>query len=186
MQQHSDEFLEKVRDELKKCPDDLDLERELYEEHSYFDKEFPNIFRYSFLVACYSYLEQELIAECKVERNVKSLSLDVTDLSGKGIIRAKNYLTKVAGVDFPDYESWNEITYIMKIRNFIVHRDGVLDDSKKAEKIRAYIGRRQDISIMENKIILSADYCRHVVNIIEAFLGSLYNPHLRVPESTED
>ena len=62
---------------------------------------------------------------------------------------------------------------ITEIRNFIVHSEGILNNSKKAEKIRNYISRRHDIFIENDKIILSADYCRYVINIIDRILRNL-------------
>ena len=180
LQEYPDEFL---NDELKKYPNNLDsdLESSIYSEYSYISEVFPNILRYSFLITCYSYLETALIQECKIEKNIKSLHLDINDLKGKGIEQARNYLIKVAGIDFPSNEIWSEIMNFKDIRNFIVHNEGILNKSKKAEKIRGYIGRRQDIFIDGDKIILSSDYCKHVINIIAEFFQNLYNPCLMVP-----
>jgi len=174
LQEYSDKFL---KEELKKYPDNLDpyVENMIYSQYFYLAESLPNILRTSFIVTCYSYLEHELIQKCKIEKNAKPLQLSINDLNGKGIEQAKNYLIKVVGIDFPIGEPWNEIMNIKDIRNFIVHKRGILDNSKKAEKIRTYIDKRQDISLELDEIILSADYCRYVINIFDKFLSNLSN-----------
>jgi hypothetical protein len=62
----------------------------------------------------------------------------------------------------------NEIKNIQAIRNCIVHSDCVLT-CKKDEQIRNYIKTRQDISIDNNNIAPTADYCRYAVNTFSAF-----------------
>lgn len=178
LQQNLDEFGKKADDELKKYAHDPELESymadELSDTYWQFAERFPNILRNSFLITCCSFLENQLNAICSMEKRKRSLKLDITDLSGKGAERARNYLKKVAGIDFPDDDSWNQIKNINSIRNFIVHNEGRLNSTENAKKIRLYIEKRSDISLDEhNAIILSANYCRHVVNTIEAFLISL-------------
>lgn len=126
----------------------------MYSEYFLYASEYPNILRKSFLITCYSYLEHELIKECKLQR-------------GDGIEQAKIYL-KLIGLDISSSKLWNEIKNIQAIRNCIVHSDGVLT-CKKDEQIRNYIKTRQDIFIKNNKIVLTADYCRYVVNTFSAF-----------------
>lgn len=145
-------------------------------ELSRFDGVFPKILRSSFLVACYSYLEYELTDYCRYLRKEHSLPLDVNDLKGSGIERASKYLNHIAKLDFPDTDlSWNEIRYLNKIRNFIVHNEGRLDDSKKAEAVRDYISKRSDLlSLDEDEaIILSGEYCKHIIDILMAFFNAL-------------
>lgn len=53
---------------------------------------FPRILRYSIFLTCYSFLEAKLTELCRhLEANYK---LKLSDLSGKGVIRAHNYLSK--------------------------------------------------------------------------------------------
>lgn len=176
LNEYPDKFLEV---QFKKYPEpDFYTQDGIGSEYNYIKEEFPLLFRYSFLLTCYSYFEHVLFQECKIEKNIKSLPLDVTDLTGKGIEQAKNYLIKVARIDFP-INDWEEIKNIQKIRNFIVHKEGNLDKSKNATTIRNYISKRHDIFIENDKIILSADYCKNVMEIIFKFLSHLYNPKLK-------
>ncbi len=177
LQQYSDEFLKGLKNEIQKNQDDPflgQLEDYLYDTHQILAKEYPNILRKSIIITCYSYLEKELFIICEIQKNAKSLPLDVKDLKGNGIEQAKKYLNKVAGIDFSDNKTWEEIQNIRKIRNLIVHKDGILDDK---DKIREYIEKRpSEISIEGNKIIFkNADYCRHVINIITDFHKEIYS-----------
>ena len=113
-------------------------------------KIFQNILRSSFFVACYSYYEHK--------RN-----------------HLQNCLSKE--INFPDNDpSQKELKYFKWIRNFIIHNEGRLDNTDKAQKIRSYITKRSDISVdEENTIILSKEYCMHALNIIEAFFDALFS-----------
>lgn len=177
LQQNLDGFVKKSEDELKKYTHDPELgiiEDDMSYEYWQLAETFPKILRNSLLITCYSFLEYQLIEICKSQKGKKSLQVDVTDLSGKGVERSRNYLKKVAGIDFAEDVSWSEIRHITLIRNFIVHKNGILDNSENAKKIRAYIDKRSDISLDErNTIILGANYCRHVINILETFLTAL-------------
>ncbi len=167
LQRYSDEINKKLAEGIEKYPEDPYSGEGIYQEYQIFAEYYPNILRKSFITTCYSYLEKELFEICKIQKNLKSLPLDVTDLNGRGIKQAKTYLNKVAGIDFSDNETWNEITNIGKIRNLIVHKDGILDALDK--EIRTYIDRRSDISIECATIIIHADYGRHVVNTLGKF-----------------
>lgn len=133
--------------------------------------DFPNILRTSYFITCYSYLEQELVDECRLHKE-KSFHIDVNDLRGDGIERARNYLNKITGFDLSKTKSWYEIKHIQSIRNCIVHGGGDLTKCKEEIKkeIKKYIkDRKGDIFLNNNHIILSADYCRHVINTFSAF-----------------
>ncbi len=82
MEEYLEEYPDKfVKGELKKYSElDPSLENDIYSEFFYIAEEFPILLRYSFLVTCYSYFEHELIQECKIQKNRKSLQLNVTDL----------------------------------------------------------------------------------------------------------
>ncbi|MDF1532267.1 MAG: hypothetical protein P1P72_08145 [ANME-2 cluster archaeon] len=161
MEEYLEEYPDKfVEGELKKYSElDPSLESAIYSEFFYIKNEFPILLRYSFLVTCYSYFEHELIQEC--------------DSKVSGIEEAKNYLINDASIDFSIDKSWNEILDIKKIRNCIVHSEGILDDCRFAKHIRNYISRRHDIFIENDRIILSADYCKYVINVLDRILRIL-------------
>ncbi len=130
-------------------------------------------FRKSFLIACCSNFEYQLYNICKEEQKKKSLKLGINDLSGKGIEQAKNYLSKVIGVDISIDKSWQEVINIQKIRNKLVHNNGFLESEKRDTQIENYISKRPDLSIVNDRITLSADYNEHVIQTFYNFLKNL-------------
>jgi hypothetical protein len=149
-----------------------------YDYHYYQDnlnevKIIQSTFRMSFLIACYSNFEYQLYNICKEEQKKKSLKLGINDLSGKGIEQAKNYFSKVIGVDISIDKSWQEVINIQKIRNTLVHNNGFLESEKRDKQIENYISKRPDLSIVTDRITLSADYNKHVIKILYNFLKNL-------------
>ena len=164
LQRYSGEFLEKLKVESEEVGDNY------VDEYFLYARDYPNILRKSFFITCYSILEHELIDECKLQKKLKSLPIDVNDLRGEGgIDRAMKYL-KLVGFDLSTAKSWEDIKNIQLIRNCIVHSDGDLT-CNNSKQIRNYIDKRKDkdILIENDKIILTADYCRYVVNTFNAF-----------------
>ncbi|MFA4935495.1 MAG: hypothetical protein WC568_06635 [Candidatus Methanoperedens sp.] len=172
LKQYSDKIHEKYKDEFKKYPNDPNLGGSInYEDWGWVEL-YPNIHRKSFIITCYSYFEKELFTLCKNLKESKQYSLDVTNSEGKGIEKVKNYLNEVRYFDISKHnktKTWPEITNIRKIRNLIVHNDGILDRLDKDKAIRKYIAGRSDISIKGDEIIIDPDYCRHVVDTLEKF-----------------
>jgi len=159
------EYLEKLEEEYE--------EGDMDEEYFLYQRNYPNILRESFFITCYSILEQELVAVCKSQKELKSLPKDINDMRGRGIDGAKEYL-KHAKIELSTAKSWEDIKNIQSIRNCIVHSGGNLTNltDKKSQKIREYIEKRKDrkdITIENDKIILTTEYCRYVVNTFSEF-----------------
>lgn len=167
-------YLELLEEYLQGYSKEFLKKSEEGEEYDYADEyflyalEYPNILRKSFFITCYSILEHELIDVCKLQKKKKQLPIDVNDLRGEGgIDRAMKYL-KLVGFDLSTAKSWEDIKNIQLIRNCIVHSDADLT-CNNSKQIRNYIEKRKDISIENDKIILTKDYCRYVVNTLSAF-----------------
>jgi hypothetical protein len=125
---------------------------------------FPNLQRRSTLIVLFSFLESQLDQLCKLFADTRRLNIIHTDLKGKGIDRSRRYLKKVIGLPLEDNSTvWQEITWIQKIRNVVVHNDAKLDD----ENIAQYVDRAQYLSLS------SESYYSHDVdeiNILEGYL----------------
>jgi hypothetical protein len=103
----------------------------------------------------------------QITKKLKAIPIDVNDLRGEGgIDKAMKYL-RLTGFDLSIAKSWGDIRNIQMIRNCVVHSDSVLNCNKLDED-RKYIKTRKDISIENDKIILTPDYCRYVVNAFSA------------------
>ena len=137
---------------------------------------FPNTLRSSLFVTCYSLLEHELVGLCEYLQREHNYSIKVTDLRGKGIFGAQTYLKKVVGIDFPDQtSSWTDIVVYNRIRNFIVHNNGQLDDSNQAKKLESFINAKPSISLDQLKYIqFSKDFCPEVIGTLESFFDELF------------
>jgi len=139
--------------------------------------EYPRLLRNSFLVTCYSYLEERLHYFCDELRNEKKLPLNVSDLKGNALDRAKKYIKKLADVEIQN-DIWEEMLNMTNIRNCIVHSEGRINtgDEKKDSKIRNYIDKRSDISSdSDGTIRLTKEYCQHVLDEIRELFKALYS-----------
>lgn len=90
--------------------------------------------RRALFVALYSSFENELELLCKHLAERQLISLRPADLSGRGVVRATNFLKKVLGLTIPETQSaWREIQVFGKIRNTLAHRGGRLykDDDRQ-------------------------------------------------------
>ena len=143
LDEYSNAFMKQSEDNLKNLADEdkeNELQDNIFPEYSLLAEEFPDILRKSFIITCYSYLEQWIKGHCNFIKIRKSEPLDITDLRNSGINQAKTYLKKVANIDISDIKSWDDIKHIGEIRNLIVHRDSSLPD--EGSEIRRYINSR--------------------------------------------
>jgi len=140
---------------------------------------FTNILRKSFFVGLYTFLESRLMEICRSQKRADS-SQPLSDIPGKGIYKAKTYLVKVLGINFPfdTNPEWKEIQdYYRRLRNCIVHNEGRLDEGMKSkedlEALRDYVARKQTLSLPGKEIILHRDFCKEALDTIRKFFDSL-------------
>jgi hypothetical protein len=143
-------------------------------------EEFTDMLRKSFFVSLYSLLESQMEDECRARRQARNdIRLSLGDLSGKGIDRAKRYLTKVLGVSsiFGTSE-WQRIKKYNLLRNCIVHNEGRLQGFGGQKDLREYINdNQQKLSLRkwlgQEEVVLSKEFCKEAVNAIDRFLQEL-------------
>jgi hypothetical protein len=107
---------------------------------------------------------------------MNDLSVELTDLKGDGIERARLYLTKVCEIQFPDgSHEWAEIQKLNNIRNCIVHAEGNVDDVRSPTKLRNIVKNTKGISF-ESERYLSIDnkYLEMAITWVEDFLQELH------------
>ncbi len=146
-------------------------------------EEFPRLLRNSLFVLSYSVTENYLNYYCNRSEKHFGLKLTLSDLKGRGVERAKNYLKKVAEIDFPENDEWAEIKHYNRIRNFIVHNNGKLDDSSNAGKVEKYIKAKPDLlelkefsinkKIVSKSIVIKQGFCEEVLKTAKDFLFRL-------------
>ena len=138
---------------------------------------FPNLLRSSFFITCYSFLEHTLLDLCGYFQKKYKYTVELPDLAGKGIFKARTYLKKVVGIDFPDqFSSWADIVIFTYIRNFIVHNDGQLDKSNHVAEVKSFINQRQWISVdtLHERIQFTGNYYQKIIDILRKFFDELF------------
>ena len=143
-------------------------------ERDYYDIELHHldIHRKSCLVTLYSYLENFLNYFCEYLYELNGRKLKYTDLSGKGIFRARLYLLKVEGVDFDQMNNeWNQIIGFNLIRNNIVHESGKVGK----DKLIKFIDTNENLSVNNfDDVRIESAYIHELINIIEDFVLNIH------------
>ncbi len=135
----------------------------------------PNLLYQSILVVTYSLLERSLIGLAKSIASKRDIRLQVNDLKYKGIEAARHYMDKVLSISFlaKEDKGWNEIQDLRKIRNNIVHNEGiVIPGCNDYDAIVNYIKRKNGlIKINEFKHIqVEKTYCEYVIDLVKEFI----------------
>ena len=132
-------------------------------------------YRKSTLVSIYSFLEYAMNDLCKLCQKFYAITLNYEHLKGAGITRAKLYLEKVIKVNFETLNpEWDELQNMNKVRNRIVHADGVLD-----ENLKNLVVRTQGLSINNYRdLLVDRTYIDFSITTVERFLEKLYSEAL--------
>jgi hypothetical protein len=111
----------------------------------------PRLQWYSQFLVAYSFFEKSLNDICKLLQTYFEYSLSINDLSGQGITRAKNYLSKVAGVTKPfKMSEWQSAKLFADIRNAIAHKNGFVDIlPNDSGSLFARLSNRNDLELKQ-------------------------------------
>lgn len=106
-----------------------------------------NLMRMSLFLSLYAFLEVILKELCRFEQVERGISKSLTDLQGGVIDRAKTYLKKEIGVDFPGKsKEWNEIKDYQKLRNHLAHNGLRLTyEDRKYKDLERFIKRHSEL-----------------------------------------
>ncbi|MFB1083112.1 hypothetical protein [Jeotgalibacillus sp. JSM ZJ347] len=168
--------MNKIEDSLKELDEDEadEFVEFYYDDIAHFRDEFPRLMRNSQFTTIYSFLESKMLDLCeKYEQDLK-----LSEITGKGIVKAQIYLKKVIKIDFPDHaKEWQYIKKSNKVRNCIVHANG--DVSKLSEsdqrKLINVVNDLEHISINKQRhLILDEKFCFNFINITENFLETIF------------
>ena len=109
--------------------------------HTLLAERYPNMLRQWAFTAAYASFEHRLNELCDSLQTEAGLRVAVTDLRGRGIKRARDYIKKVLAQPFPDREhAWSEMLVMQWIRNVIVHADGRIEYADCTDAQRRFIG----------------------------------------------
>lgn len=161
-------------------PDYLNyLDDMISEQHKLLTVFQPSMYRKSTLVSLYSYLEHTLNSFCFTLHKMFNTKIEINDMKGDGIVRAKTFLSKIFGIDFGDANSkWAFLNDLNKIRNCIVHADSDLQSVHNPESIEKVISKYDGLKIVDNKFIdIDRNYIFECLENIDSFFIWLYSRH---------
>lgn len=154
---------DQMSDEGKK-----ELEHILIEMHWKLYDVFPNLLWNSVFNTAYATFENHLTSLCNIFEKGATHNIKLGDLSGKGIEKAKIYLSKVIGIkNVFNSTEWEEIKNASKVRNILAHTSGKLDlNNSKHNEVFLYaqnshhkiIGNLLDPGSKEALIIITPEY----------------------------
>lgn len=151
------------------------LDDETWDLDRIFKEYFPSLQRRSALLTLSGYFEHELDKLCSLYKSENSYDLSLSDLSGKGIDRAANYLEKVGGLNVHKASSeWDHIKGIQRIRNLIVHQDGNLKDQQgnPVKDAVDYVKKIESLS-GEEEVVIKNGFLTHVIEKYDSYFSLL-------------
>ncbi len=131
---------------------------------------------YSLVIMIYSSIEHNMYDLCKYIKNKKNYEIDVKDIKGNGLFQCITYLEKVCVIDFKSMNiSMNEFHILNKIRNGIIHNNGIISSSDLPQ-IKKYIIRNSNILFIDgnNSICISEQYIRMILSTSKEILEKMY------------
>lgn len=137
--------------------------------------EFPNTQRKSTFISLISYFENSMNELCEIYEYHNKLTVNYKDMNGKGIERAKLYLVKIVGLDFPTTKNWSEIKILQRIRNNFVHsysevypeNDQLIYEVNSIKHLKLY--KLQTKSLLQ----VEDNFLEYVLEIFENFYKEL-------------
>jgi hypothetical protein len=127
---------------------------EIAGEYEKIKKNFLVIFRESLIVFLYSNLEHYLQNICNYFQDMKKINVSYIDIQGKGIFQTIYFLKLLCNINLKETKEWEEVNYFNKIRNAIVHKNGLIKEEEIKKSIfyqNKMIQLNTTESIKENK-----------------------------------
>jgi len=152
---------------LSLTDDDLNLESFGGERGHWSDlaNEFPQYQRKACFLMIFSMLEDDFNQFCEAIRIELDLKINLSDIAGRGIERAKTYLSKVAEIEFPKQSAeWETIQRFRDLRNVLIHEAGYLDDEKAQHR------QVKEFSELEGSGLSVERHARDRINLMPEFL----------------
>lgn len=148
------------------------LDDETWDLQSVFLKYYPSLQRRSALITLYSFFEHELNKVCSLFQQTENYKVSLGDISGKGIVQARTYLSKIALLNLEQSEiHWKTVRDIQSVRNLLVHTDGKLDNLRHAALIQ-YINSSEFLD-RDDEITIRNGYLHHVLSVFTAYFAQI-------------
>jgi len=129
----------------------------------------------SFIIYLFAEFEHILNTACMNYKNKFRPRLALQDISGKGIVRAFNYMEKVANITLPEKDIKDQLILIRDIRNVLVHSSGLTSNVNLKTRLKIFpnieIGEISNSKKYE--LVIDNKFCEEAMGIIEDFLLQL-------------
>jgi len=162
-------------------PEEADQALEPLRDESWeMEEVFSQIQRKAFTAGALGVMEHQLNGLCNALAMRANLPDRVTDLSGKGIYRARKFLVDVIGLDLSDVDKeWQELNRAQKVRNVIVHADGELVGADA--DLLSYIMKSPHLEIdgSPDAVKLTATFPLHALEAAERFILAIFAKTVR-------
>ncbi len=161
----------------EECKQYSDSERTEIEE--FYSKDFMEVsdiklslYRSSTLVSLYTFLESSLHKMCLYAQRKNGFVVEVSELRGEGIVRAKSYL-EIHNVISSDRlnGTWSNLSSFNKVRNCLVHCNGYTDSYKNKNQIISIVNASSYLSLNEDgKLIIEKGYLDFISDEVGKYL----------------
>ena len=160
------------------------LEQHTSESAAQMTEMYVPVLRESFFISIYSLLDTNLNDVCYLIRESRNEDCDdknrklppPSNSKDKGIDRSKTYWKKVLRLGFPGNRHWSEIKNLQRIRNCIVHNEGIVDiklGEKNKKLVEDYVNRNGNLSLQNDRISLKKGFCTEVLATFDDFWTEL-------------
>lgn len=147
------------------------LDSDFWDLDGIFNEYFPTLQRRSAFLSLYGFLEHELDKLCTLFKTTENYKIELKDLKDLGIERSVKYLEIVAQLPInKSIDKWMKVKSIQKIRNLIIHNNGMLIDiDGNLRKAEQQIVLQNDYLSGENEIIFEDGYLDYVLKAFNDF-----------------
>ncbi len=137
-----------------------------------FEVYFPALQRAATFLAIWGSFERHMNELCEEVATAASHKVAVKDLAGRGLSRARAYLTKVAGLDGAWAQAlWQDFPDLQRLRNLFAHGDGHLEGEQAPQ--RKFAQASPHIVIQHDVVYLQSTFLPYVIEQQRLFLVSL-------------
>lgn len=149
-------------------------------ENILFGNIFPTITWSSLFLISMSHLEYSLILICNYFTEIKKIKLKLSDLNGNSTYeKFILFISKVVEMKYLFEEStfWQKIKNHQKVRNLLIHNNGLIDDTVRAKVVKKII-RDGHINLKWNNnmiLLFTQEYLEDVINDCQDWMQEFFN-----------
>lgn len=160
--------------------DDADRQDLIQTHYEYYEKEFPKMLRYSFVILLYLVFEKYLKATCHELGKRRGLNLDLNSRRPPNLVtQARNKLEKDALIQVETPELWARVDELRRIRNCVVHANGVLaqvEPERDRQWLDSYVTWDRGVCLDSWKeISVGHGFCETMLGAIDQFFTEVFS-----------